>query len=94
MKAASTNSPSVVCPRMPLTPAEMRALFPIAQRYAYLDHAAIAPLAIPVRSTMDVFLTRQTEEPFELEHWERLRSQVRSRVGELLSTGAGAYIIS
>jgi len=88
MKAASTNSPSVVCPRMPLTPAEMRALFPIAQRYAYLDHAAIAPLAIPVRSTMDVFLTRQTEEPFELAHWERLRSQVRSRVGELLSTGA------
>jgi len=88
MKAASTNSPSVVCPRMPLTPAEMRALFPIAQRYAYLDHAAIAPLAIPVRSTIDVFLRRQVEEPFELAHWERLRTQVRARVGELLSTGA------
>jgi selenocysteine lyase/cysteine desulfurase len=73
---------------MPLTPAEMRALFPIAQRYAYLDHAAIAPLAIPVRSTIDVFLTRQVEEPFERAHWERLRTQVRARVGELLSTGA------
>jgi selenocysteine lyase/cysteine desulfurase len=73
---------------MPLTPAEMRALFPIAQRYAYLDHAAIAPLAVPVRSTMDVFLARQTEEPFELAHWERLRTQVRTRVAELLSTGA------
>ena len=73
---------------MPLTPAEMRALFPIARRYAYLDHAAIAPLAAPVRSTMDVFLARQTEEPFELAHWERLRSQVRTRMGELLSTGA------
>lgn len=72
---------------MPLTPAEMRALFPIAQRFAYLDHAAIAPLAIPVRSTIDVFLTRQTEEPFELEHWERLRTQVRTRLGELVSAG-------
>ena len=72
---------------MPLTPAEMRALFPITQRFAYLDHAAIAPLATPVRATIDVFLTRQTEEPFEREHWHRLRTQVRSRVGELVSTG-------
>ena len=72
---------------MPLTPAEMRAMFPIAHRFAYLDHAAIAPLAIPVRSTIDVFLTRQTEEPFQLEHWERLRTQVRSRLGELVSAG-------
>jgi cysteine desulfurase / selenocysteine lyase len=72
---------------MPLTPAEMRAMFPITQRFAYLDHAAIAPLAIPVRSTIDVFLTRQTEEPFQLEHWERLRTQVRSRLGELVSAG-------
>jgi cysteine desulfurase / selenocysteine lyase len=72
---------------MPLTPAEMRAMFPIAQRFAYLDHAAIAPLAIPVRSTIDVFLARQTEEPFQLEHWERLRTQVRSRLGELVSAG-------
>ncbi len=72
---------------MPLTPNEMRALFPITNRYAYLDHAAIAPLATPVRATMDVFLGRQMEEPFDLEHWERLRSQVRSRLAELLSTG-------
>jgi selenocysteine lyase/cysteine desulfurase len=72
---------------MPLTAKEMRALFPIAARYAYLDHAAIAPLATPVRSTMDVFLARMTEEPFELAHWERLRGQVRSRVAELLSVG-------
>jgi cysteine desulfurase/selenocysteine lyase len=66
----------------------MRALFPIARRYAYLDHAAIAPLAIPVRSTMEVFLARQAEEPFDRAHWEKLKSQVRSRVGELLSAGA------
>jgi selenocysteine lyase/cysteine desulfurase len=72
---------------MPLTPREMRALFPIAARYAYLDHASIAPLATPVRSTMDVFLARMTEEPFELAHWERLRNQVRGRVAELLSVG-------
>src|SRR5213082_63748 len=73
---------------MPLTPEEMRALFPIARRYAYLDHAAIAPLATPVRSTMEVFLTRQSEEPFDREHWERLRGQVRNRVAELVVTRA------
>lgn len=73
---------------MPLTPQEMRALFPIAGRYAYLDHAANAPLATPVRSTMEVFLDRMTEEPFDLVHWERLRSQVRTRIAELLSVAA------
>ncbi|HEY8738551.1 MAG TPA: aminotransferase class V-fold PLP-dependent enzyme [Candidatus Dormibacteraeota bacterium] len=72
---------------MPLTPSEMRDLFPIARRYAYLDHAAIAPLATPVRSAMTVFLDRLLEEPFEPAHWERLRTQVRTRVGELLSVG-------
>jgi len=73
---------------MPLTPLEMRALYPIARRYAYLDHAAIAPLATPVRSTMEVFLGRMTEEPFELAHWERFRAQVRGRLAELLSVGS------
>jgi cysteine desulfurase/selenocysteine lyase len=73
---------------MPLTPQEMRALFPIATRYAYLDHAANAPLATPVRSTMEVYLDRMSEEPFDLSHWERLRGQVRTRIAELLSIGA------
>src|SRR5437660_577916 len=72
---------------MPLTPQEMRALYPITNRYAYLDHAAIAPLSTPVRSTMEVFLGRLTEEPFDLAHWERLRGQVRVRVAELLAVG-------
>src|ERR1700694_2804567 len=72
---------------MPLTPQEMRALFPLATRYAYLDHAANAPLATPVRSTMEVYLSRMTEEPFDLAHWERLRAQVRTRIAELLSVG-------
>jgi selenocysteine lyase/cysteine desulfurase len=70
---------------MPLNATEMRDLFPITRRYAYLDHAAIAPLSTPVRSAMMVFLDRQSEEPFEPAHWERLRTQVRSRVGELVS---------
>src|ERR1700737_1521541 len=73
---------------MPMTPNEMRALFPIAPRYAYLHPAGIAPLSPPVRSTMEVFLGRLTEEPFDLVHWERLRGQVRGRVAELLSVGA------
>src|SRR5207302_1765188 len=72
---------------MSLTPQEMRALYPIARRYAYLDHAAIAPLATPVRSTMEVFLGRMAEEPFDPAHWARFRSQVRGRVAELLAVG-------
>src|SRR6266550_4358715 len=72
---------------MPLTPQEMRALYPIARRYAYLDHAAIAPLGTPVRSTIEVFLGRLTEEPFDLAHWERFRAQVRGRIAELLAVG-------
>jgi cysteine desulfurase/selenocysteine lyase len=72
---------------MPLTAQEMRALYPIAARYAYLDHAASAPLATPVRSTMEVYLDRMSEEPFDLPHWERLYSQVRTRIADLLSVG-------
>src|SRR6202011_693120 len=72
---------------MPLSPQEMRALYPITRRYAYLDHASIAPLATPVRSTMDVFLDRMTQEPFALARWARFRTQVRGRVAELLSVG-------
>src|SRR5919202_6740707 len=72
---------------MPLTPTEMRDVFPITRRYAYLDHAAIAPLSTPVRSTMEVFLDRQAEEPFDIEYWERLRTQTRSRVAELIYSG-------
>jgi selenocysteine lyase/cysteine desulfurase len=69
---------------MPLTSQEMRDVFPIARRYAYLDHASIAPLATPVRTTMEVFLNRQSEEPFDLDHWERLRIQVRARIAGLV----------
>src|ERR1700720_4457905 len=72
---------------MPLASQEMGGVDPIATRYAYLDHAANAPLATPVRSTMEVYLARMTEEPFDLAHWERLRSQVRARIAELLSVG-------
>src|ERR1700731_4239560 len=73
---------------MPLTPQEMRAQFPIATRSAYLDHAANAPLATPVRSTMEGYLGHMTEEPFDLSHWERMRIQVRTRIGEFSSVGA------
>jgi selenocysteine lyase/cysteine desulfurase len=75
---------------MPLTSREMRDIFPITRRYAYLDHASIAPLATPVRTTMEVFLGRQSEEPFDLDHWERLRVQVRARIAELVGAHAEA----
>jgi len=69
---------------MPLTAHEMRELFPITQRYAYLNAASIAPLAGPVRAAIDVYLGRQGEEPFDEPHWWRLREQVRALVAQLL----------
>ena len=72
---------------MALTPAEVRDQFPIARRFSYLNHAALAPIATPVRATMDVFLNRLSEEPFDHEYWERLKSQVRGRVAELIGVG-------
>ncbi len=69
---------------MPLSSQDMRDLFPITRRYAYLDHASIAPLSTPVRAAIEVFLSRQTEEPFDKPHWSRLREQVRSLIAQLL----------
>ena len=62
----------------------MRELFPITQRYAYLNAASVAPLAGPVRAAIDVYLNRQVEEPFDEAHWWKLREQVRALVGQLL----------
>src|SRR5207245_9659024 len=42
----------------------------------------------PCGATMEAYVSRMTEEPFDLAHWERLRSQVRTRIAELLSVGA------
>lgn len=69
---------------MPLTAQEMRELFPITKRYAYLNAASIAPLAGPVRAAIDVYLNRQGEEPFDEAHWWKLREQVRGLAGQLL----------
>jgi selenocysteine lyase/cysteine desulfurase len=35
---------------------------------------------------MDVFLSRQSEEPLDVAHWDRLKNQVRSRAAELVAT--------
>ena len=69
---------------MPLSSADMRALFPIAGRFAYLDHAGQAPLSVPVRSAMEVFTRRLAEEPFDRAHWLRLREQARAQVAQLI----------
>ena len=71
---------------MRLTSPAMREQFPIARRYAYLDHAAIAPMAVPVRRAMADYLDRQVNEPFDEKGWAALRADVRSRLAELLGT--------
>ena len=71
---------------MPLTSPAMREQFPIARRYAYLDHAAIAPMAVPVQRAIADYMERQQNEPFEEKGWAALRADVRSRIAELLGT--------
>lgn len=71
-----------------MSSAELRGLFPIAARFAYLDHAGQAPLSVPVRSAMEVFTRRLSEEPFDREHWFRLREQARSQVAQLIDVAA------
>ena len=39
--------------------AAMRDLFPVTQHYAYLNHASVAPLPVPVVEAMTRYLTER-----------------------------------
>ena len=67
---------------------DLRDLMPIARRYAYLDHAAIAPISDPVRRAMDRYLDCLQREPNDAGAWEGERERVRARVASLVGTGA------
>jgi cysteine desulfurase / selenocysteine lyase len=66
-----------------------RDLFPITQRYAYLDHAAIAPLSTPVRKAMDRYLSCLQTEPNDHHVWEGERERIRAQVAQLYGTLPG-----
>ncbi|HYM50003.1 MAG TPA: aminotransferase class V-fold PLP-dependent enzyme, partial [Candidatus Limnocylindrales bacterium] len=60
--------------------------FPITRRFAYLDHAAIAPLALPVRAAMERYLACLQTEPNDPDAWEAERRRIRAQLGALIRT--------
>ncbi|MGQ9598127.1 MAG: aminotransferase class V-fold PLP-dependent enzyme [Anaerolineae bacterium] len=44
-----------------MNPIKARSLFPVTQRYAYLNHASAAALPVPVVQAMDRYLASQTQ---------------------------------
>jgi selenocysteine lyase/cysteine desulfurase len=67
-------------------PVALRELFPITRRFAYLDHAAIAPLALPVIDAMQELVSHRRDEPFDVDRWHTRRTAVRAAAAALLGT--------
>src|SRR5688572_30346129 len=72
--------------RHPVTPADLRSLFPHTDDMVYLDHAALGPLARPVVSAVDSYLLErgETNPGNHLERFgtvDRLRERVAQLVG-------------
>jgi selenocysteine lyase/cysteine desulfurase len=66
--------------------AEFRAAMPIAQRLAYFDHAAVAPLPTPARDSIKKWLDEATERGDTVwSHWAARMEQVRATAGRLIN---------
>jgi cysteine desulfurase / selenocysteine lyase len=59
-----------------LDPTPYRPLFPIAERYAYLDHAGVSPVNTRIIAAMNAFNERTTQEPFSAFR-EEIEGQLR-----------------
>jgi len=73
-----------------LSPDEARPLFPVTERWTYLDHAAVSPISRPVYDAM----TRQLSEVLhdgdtEAEGWDRMICEVRQSAARLLGCRPG-----
>jgi cysteine desulfurase/selenocysteine lyase len=65
---------------------QYRQLFPIAQRYVYLNHASVSPLSTPVRDAMANMLKGVSEHADrKFEEWER---------GTMLARAAAARLVN
>ena len=75
-----------------MTPAEARALFPVLERFAYLNAGTFGPLARPTLDAMQAELRADGERGRSgLPYFERvldLRAQARARLGELVGVDA------
>ncbi len=65
--------------------ARLRAAFPVAERWIYFDHAAVCPLARPVREAVETLLDDvQSQGGAHFEVWLDRREQARVRAARLL----------
>jgi selenocysteine lyase/cysteine desulfurase len=66
--------------------ARFRAAMPIAERVAYFDHAAVAPLPAPTRDAIRCWLDQATEEGDVVwPQWARRLEEVRQSAAELIN---------
>lgn len=74
------------CPATEDLPAEYRRLFPITERYVYLNHASVSPLSTRVRNCMAVTLdgiSQYADRKFE--EWEHTTMLARCAAGRLVN---------
>jgi selenocysteine lyase/cysteine desulfurase len=69
---------------------EFRAQMPIAPRWAYFDHAAVAPLSAPAAVALQAWLREATEQGDTVwPQWARRVEEVRSTAAELIQADTG-----
>lgn len=68
-----------------MTPAELRAHFPILQNFTWLNAAASSPSPLPVYEAMSTYL-RETVDQGDLRYpaWARLKDEVRARLARFI----------
>jgi len=67
--------------------AEYRVEFPVAKKFIYLDHAAVAPLSKRVKDAVNEFLTEATESAFfRYSFWMDRVEEIRGRCAELVGS--------
>jgi selenocysteine lyase/cysteine desulfurase len=63
-----------------------RPLFPITEKYAYLNHASIAPYSVPVARAMDDFIARRHRRGWlDVPKWKDRLEEVRGLVAQLIA---------
>src|SRR5215472_6757970 len=69
----------------------IRALFPVTQRYVYLNHSAVCPLSIPVRNAMAGLVDDLTENgAVHYEDWIATTEIVRADASRLVNAHSHA----
>ncbi len=67
-----------------LPPSPWRSLFPLADRWLFLDHAGVAPISTRVREAVTAFADQACDElPLRYPYWEERAEEVRQACGRL-----------